>query len=129
MPDDDIDHRAARSYAEGRDAIDEAVARIALLLEIRDDVIQERETTPSAFQLFGDTAPDVVGRRVVASLLNAGWKPPSDDERDRAVASYHRQRREFDTWKAALAPGEWERAVNYYSEHDEWPPDLQPPRA
>jgi hypothetical protein len=50
------------------------------MIEVRDMVMKSREENPDTFLLFGSTDTTVIGRRVVASHLNAGWRPPTDEE-------------------------------------------------
>src|SRR4051794_13245746 len=77
---EDIDALAAAAYAHGQDAIDVAVERVAEMIEVRGTVMKSREESPGTFPVFGSTDTTAIGRRVVASLLNAGWRPPTDED-------------------------------------------------
>jgi hypothetical protein len=124
---DDIDPLAAAAYAEGADPIDEAVQRIATMIEVRDEVLRGRKENPASFPGFGSTDKDVIGRRVVASLLNAGWRPPLDDQvRDAANRSRERSTR-FNQWLDSLTAEQRARAMESFSTNGEFPPDLRPP--
>ncbi len=124
---DDIDALAAASYEGGKDVIDVAVERITVLIEVRDTVIEHRRTTPQGSPTFGPTDPSVIGRRLVAALLDAGWRPPTDDEVKEASRRSKEATERFDEWRRTLSPEQWDRGVDHYSSHGEWPPDLQPP--
>lgn len=126
---DDIDALAAASYAAGNNAIDEAVDRVALLFETRDEVIASRAKDPNNFPGFGRHDAVVVARRAIASLLDAGWKPPTTGEVQAAAAHAREHSRRFDEWRDGLSSEDRTRAFNYFAEHGEFPPDLRPPRA
>lgn len=124
---EDIDALAAAAYAHGQDSIDVAVGRVATLIEVRDEVMRGRQEEPRSFPGFGPTDKDVIGRRVVASLLDAGWRPPDDEEVvDAAERSRHRSA-QFKEWLDGLTPEQRGRALHHYSENGEWPDDLRPP--
>jgi DNA invertase Pin-like site-specific DNA recombinase len=124
---DDIDPLAAAAYAHGGDPIDVAAERIATLIEVRDDVLRGREENPDSFPGFGPTDKLVIGRRIVASLLDAGWRPPpSDAVEDAANRSRERSAR-FSQWLDSLTPEQRTRALENYSKNGEFPPDLRPP--
>jgi hypothetical protein len=72
-----MDVPAASAYANGKDAIDVAVERVAMMLDVRDEVVKGREKDPDSFPIFGSIDRPVIARRIVASLLNAGWRPPA----------------------------------------------------
>lgn len=123
---DDIDPLAAAAHAGGSDAIDVAVDRVATLIEVRDEVLRGREENPNSFPSFGSTDSTVVGRRVVASLLDAGWRPPpGGDIEDAANRSKERSAR-FSQWLDSLSPEHRARALDDYSKNGEFPPDLRP---
>lgn len=124
---DDIDPLAAAAYAQGGNAIDVAVDRIATLIEVRDEVLRGRAEKSSNFPGFGPTDTAVIGRRVLASLLDAGWRPPPEaDVADAATRSAERHDR-FNGWLNSLHPDQRARALEHYSTKGEFPPDLQPP--
>jgi len=49
----DIDALAAAAYAHGEDAIDVAVERIAMMIEVRDEVLKGRQENPNSFRRSG----------------------------------------------------------------------------
>jgi len=124
---DDIDPLAAAAYAQGGNAIDIAVDRIAMLIEVRDEVLRGRAANRSNFPTFGPTDNTVMGRRVLASLLDAGWRPPPDAEVEDAANRYTQRRDRFNRWLDSLQPDQRTRALEYYSTNGEFPPDLRPP--
>lgn len=125
---DDIDALAAAGHAEGQDAIEVAVQRVALMLEVRDQVLESRSENPATFPAFGSAAPKVVGRRILAGLLDAGWSPPSNDAVQKAAERSRAASARYDTWMASLSPEDKARALEHYGTTGEWPPDLRPPR-
>jgi len=124
---DDIDSLAAAAYAHGEDPIDEAVKRVTTLIEVRDEVLKGRKNNPASFPSFGSTDIHVIGRRVVAALLNAGWRLPLDDQiQDAANRSRERSAR-FSQWLDSLTDEQRARAMEYFTTNGEFPPDLRPP--
>lgn len=82
----DIDDLAAMFYAAGTDPIDYAVGVVADFLAVLIDITTARRADPGAYAGYGrDASPEHMGRRVIAGLLNAGWTPPSDEERTAAI--------------------------------------------
>jgi hypothetical protein len=124
---DDIDPLAAAAYAHGGDPIDVAVKRIAMLLEVRDQVLRGRKENPASFPVFGPADEVVIGRRVVASLLDAGWRPPPDDEVEEAANRSREHSARFSQWLDSLTPEQRARVLEHYSTNGEFPPDLRPP--
>jgi hypothetical protein len=124
---DDIDPLAAAAYAHGEDPIDVAVERIATLIEVRDEVLRGREEDPDSFPGFGPTDKFVIGRRIVASLLDAGWRPPPSDEVEDAANRSRERGARFSQWLDSLTPEQRTRALENYSKNGEFPPDLRPP--
>ena len=124
---DDIDPLAAAAYAHGGDPIDEAVERIATLIEVRDEVLKGRKENPASFPGFGSTDIHVIGRRAVASLLNAGWRPPLDDQVEDAANRSREHSARFSQWLDSLTAQQRARAMESYSTTGEFPPDLRPP--
>lgn len=75
-----------------------------MIMNIRDEVFRGRRDTPLSFPGFGSTDTTVVGRRMVASLLDAGWCPPS---RDQVVSAGDRSATltaRFTGWLDSLSP-------------------------
>jgi hypothetical protein len=66
-------------YAAGHNGIEIAEMWVSsyatALLEVHDG----RRTNPSAFPGFGDGTPEETARRIIARLLDAGWRPPDAD--------------------------------------------------
>lgn len=124
---DDIDPLAAAEYAHGGDPIDVAVKGIAMLIEVRDKVLGGRKENPASFPGFGSTDEVVIGRRIVASLLDAGWRPPPDDEVEEAASRSRGRSARFSQWLDSLTPEQRTHALEHYSANGEFPPDLRPP--
>ncbi len=124
---EDIDALAVAAYAHGQDPIHVAVARVATLIEVRDEVLRGRQERPGSFPGFGPTDKDVIGRRVVASLLDAGWRLPLDEEVVDAAGRSRHYSAQFDQWLSSLNPEQRRHALDHYSENGEFPTDLQPP--
>jgi|NGEPerStandDraft_6_1074524.scaffolds.fasta_scaffold11736_5 hypothetical protein len=123
---EDIDALAAAAYAGGQDPVDVAVGRVATLIEARDAVLKGRQENPRSFPGFGPTDKTVVGRRVVASLLDAGWRPPPDEEVVDAAGRSRKYSARFNQWLDSLSSEQRGRALEHYSEKGEFPPDLRP---
>lgn len=123
----DIDALASAEYADGQDPIDVAVGRVAMMIEIRDDVVKGRQENPRSFPMFGSTDKTVIGRRIVASLLNAGWRPPPAAEVTEAVDHSAAVIARFTQWLDGLRPEQRTRALEHYSKQGDFPPDLRPP--
>lgn len=74
--DDDI---ARLGYAHGKTGIEIAegwiVPHLLALLAVHDG----RAQNPEAFPGFGTGAPEETARRIVARLLDAGWRPADAD--------------------------------------------------
>lgn len=124
---DDIDALAAAAYAHGEDAIDVAAERIAMMIEVRDEVLKGRQENPDSFPAFGPTDKAVIGRRVVASLLDAGWRPPPHDKVEDAANRSRGNSARFNQWLDRLSPEQRTNALEHYSKNGEFPPDLRPP--
>ncbi len=68
-------HRIA--YEGGRDPIDHAVFLVATQIETRDLIRSARRHTPNAYPIFQlSLDDDATARRVLAVLMDAGWRPP-----------------------------------------------------
>ncbi|MGW4043011.1 hypothetical protein [Streptomyces sp. NPDC004721] len=71
---------ARTSYRYGRDGVEIAegiiTTRIWALLHVRAG----RAQNPDAFPTYGpDASEECAARRIVADLLDAGWRPPDTD--------------------------------------------------
>lgn len=124
---EDIDALAAAAYAHGQDPIDVAVGRVASLIEARDEVVRGRQENPGSFPGFGPIDKNVIGRRVVASLLDAGWRPPLDEEVVDAAGRSRHCSAQFNQWLNSLSPEQRGHALDHYSKNGEFPRDLRPP--
>jgi hypothetical protein len=63
-------------YAEGRDGLDIAEMWISSVIGALIEVQNARATRPDACPQFGPEAtPHVAARRIIARLLDAGWRP------------------------------------------------------
>jgi hypothetical protein len=60
------------------DPLDIAALIVAVVVESAALVVHDRKDDPDAFPGYGPSPDDfeVIGRRAVAGLLNAGWTPP-----------------------------------------------------
>ncbi len=76
----DLDSIAVATYAHGGDPIDWACTAVGACLDARDTVREARELSPAAFPGWGERDNMAVARKIVGTLLGAGWTPP-----DRAV--------------------------------------------
>lgn len=98
---------AASAYADGMDPIEWAVQIAAAHIETRDLVWMAREDDPTAYPTYvGEPTSDAAARRIIASILNAGWKPPTRDEvRDAVLRRAERLRKAAsDLRRGALPP-------------------------
>jgi hypothetical protein len=73
-------HLAKLLYAEGRDGLDIAEMWISNMIAALIEVQNARHTNPDACPQFGPEAtPHVAARRIIARLLDAGWRPADPD--------------------------------------------------
>lgn len=123
----DIDALSAAAYRGGTDPIDWAVDIASTAIGVRDEVAQIPRRGTGALVGWADISDDAVARKIVASLLDAGWRPPSDEDRQAAAdqAQCHRDR--FRTWWGSLTQQEQQRAGEHYDHTCEWPADVKPP--
>ncbi|MCD2193647.1 hypothetical protein LQ327_09660 [Actinomycetospora endophytica] len=125
MP-EEIDPLAAAAYAD-EDTTEVAVSRVASILTVRDGIAAERRGRVDALESWGSTAPWPIARKIVASLRSAGWQPPAP-ERVHAVAQRAAaDRTRYKAWFDSLTAEDRARVVEHYSEHGNYPADLQPP--
>lgn len=77
--DDVICGLAQMGYANGKNGIEIAegwiVPYIEALLAVRDG----RAKDPAAFPCYGEGTPKETARRIIARLLDAGWRPADAD--------------------------------------------------
>ena len=70
---------ARMGYEHGRNGIEIAqqwiVASLFAFAAVRDG----RAKDPTTFPGFGDGSPEETARRIVARLLDAGWRPPDTE--------------------------------------------------
>jgi len=59
-------------------------------------------------------------------LLDAGWRPPSDEAVAAAAARAAEKTTQFRAWLDGLGDVERLQAMSYYAEHNEFPPGLSP---
>ncbi|MFD5508971.1 hypothetical protein ACFWIB_14510 [Streptomyces sp. NPDC127051] len=63
-------------YREGHDGLDIAEMWITSIVAALIEVQNARATNPAAHPMFGPEAtPHVAARRIIARLLDAGWRP------------------------------------------------------
>lgn len=73
----EIDSALARdAYARGLDGLAIAETLIKIHISAVTAVHQARATNPTAFPTYGDATPEETARRILADLLDAGWRPP-----------------------------------------------------
>lgn len=73
---DAVDCDLARlSYAHGQNGIDVAAQWITAHVSAILAVQKGRAADPMAFPGFGNGTPEETARRIVARLLDAGWRP------------------------------------------------------
>ena len=73
-------------YREGRDGLDIAEMWITSVVAALIEVQNARATNPAAHPMFGPEAtPHVAARRIIARLLDAGWRPADPECLDRPV--------------------------------------------
>lgn len=75
----DLDYLSRWGYARGEDPIDVAIKRVATLAEVWT-TLQEREANGLArLPAWQDITSAALARKVVGALLDAGWRPPTDE--------------------------------------------------
>jgi hypothetical protein len=70
---------ARMGYAEGKNGIEIAEGWIVPYIEAILSVREHRAKDPAAYPGFGDGSSEETARRIVARLLDAGWRPPDSD--------------------------------------------------
>jgi hypothetical protein len=66
---------AKSSYADGANGIEVAEGWIAAHVHAVLTVQEGRAKDPKAFPGYGDGTPQETARRIIARLLDAGWRP------------------------------------------------------
>jgi hypothetical protein len=75
-----VDCAIARlGYANGQTGIEIAQQWISTYVHTFAIVRDERAQNPMNFPGFGDGSPEETARRIVARLLDAGWRPPDTE--------------------------------------------------
>jgi hypothetical protein len=75
-----VDCAIARiGYAHGQNGIDVATQWITAHVSAVLAVQKGRAQNPAAFPGFGEGTPEETARRIVARLLDAGWRPPDTE--------------------------------------------------
>lgn len=123
---DDIDYATAAWYANGNEPLDVAEQRTALLLEAAEDMAERAARGLPALPSWPDTGHRAVARKILGLLLDAGWRPPSDEAVQAAVAKVHAEQDRVDAWWATLGEHDRRRAREHYERHGEFPADLRP---
>jgi hypothetical protein len=123
----EMDPFSAAAHALGQDVIDVATTLVAAHIRARDMALASRTNDPDSWPRFGSTDPEVFARRVAADFLNAGWRPPSDDEVAIAAKRSRRDRAEYNAWLESLSEDDFARVSAHVGEHGSWPDDLRPP--
>lgn len=71
---------AQSMYEDGRSGIDVAEMWISSVVAALIEVQNARAVNPAAHPQFGPEAtPHVAARRIIARLLDAGWRPPDSE--------------------------------------------------
>ena len=70
---------AQMNYADGANGIHIAEGWIAAHVHAVLAVQEGRAKDPRAFPGYGDGTPQETARRIIARLLDAGWRPPDAD--------------------------------------------------
>lgn len=70
---------ARMGYADGQDGIEIAQQWIVAAVFAFGAVREGRAKDPRSFPGFGDGSPEETARRIVARLLDAGWRPPDTE--------------------------------------------------
>lgn len=74
----DIDPLSRFAYDNGHTVIGWAEVCIASLIDANEEVRKARAQDPAMYPLYGpDTSNDMVARRALAWLMDAGWIPPT----------------------------------------------------
>lgn len=75
-----VDGVAKVMYSEGSSGLDIAEMWISSVVSALIEVQNARHSNPDAFPTWGPEAtPHVAARRIIARLLDAGWRPPDGD--------------------------------------------------
>ncbi len=123
----DMDYLSAAFYAGGKDGVQVAEQWVTTLLDAHANL---RENRPPGNPLpnWEDMSHEALARKIVGRLLDAGWKPPTDEERTAAVEWVEEGNRRYDAWWKSLTDAERAECLEYGSKHGEFPAHLRPPR-
>lgn len=124
---DDIEYLTAAMYAAGKDAITVAESRTATLIEVYRNLLQRQANGLPPLPAWQEVSDDAAARKIIGTLLDAGWQPPSDDTVAAAAERVRQQQERTDEWWASLTPDQRRRGIEHYSNHGEFPPDLGRP--
>ncbi|WPR52793.1 hypothetical protein SJI45_18830 [Streptomyces sp. S399] len=70
---------ARLSYKQGKTGVEIAEQWIVVHLDALLDVTASRAQDPKSFPDFGTGSSQESARRIIARLLDAGWRPPDTD--------------------------------------------------
>jgi hypothetical protein len=75
-----VDNLSKVMYSEGRNGLDIAELWISAVIAGLIETQNARALDPNAVPTWGpETTPHFAARRVIARLLDAGWRPPDAD--------------------------------------------------
>jgi hypothetical protein len=63
-------------YGLGRNGLQIAEGAVTASIEVLIDVLVARAHDPTTYPCYGEASPQDTARRIVARLLDAGWRPP-----------------------------------------------------
>lgn len=70
---------ARNDYELGKNGLEIAEEWVSVCLQAVFCVREQRAKDPSSFPGYGPDTPDETARRIIARLLDAGWRPPDTD--------------------------------------------------
>lgn len=73
---------AQHDYANGMNGLEIAESWITACLHAVFTVRETRAKNPRTFPDYGDASPEESSRRIMARLLDAGWRPPDTESLD-----------------------------------------------
>lgn len=91
----EIDSITAAAYAEGVTPIDWAIRLSAGHIDLTVEIVTARADNPSAYPIWGNRplTGEATAGRIIASLLDAGWTPPTAEQIHERVAQVYAERR------------------------------------
>lgn len=66
-------------YGLGRNGLQIAEGAITSGIEVLIEVLASRAHDPNTFPGYGEASPQDTARRILAHLLDAGWRPPDTE--------------------------------------------------